>query len=606
MDVDEEILSQFVQEANELLEVLSENLIKLEKNKTDKEVINIVFRAFHTIKGGAGFLGQKPLVDLCHRSENIFDLIRSGSRSFSSSDMDVFSEVLDSLISSFELLVNGPAELPYPADLIAVLDSIETVSEDDKNNGAGAELSAKKTSKAPQLSDEEALEALFDELTTAPKLTNESGQASDSVQPEVALSKAEQESPPLVQSVSPNKVVPPEQPKNPINAKPEAQIVRVGTDRIDAIVNLVGELVLNRNRLKKISSELSDSGLDKGLSELDFIASELQSAVMKTRMQPVKRVFQRFPRVVRDIARSLGKKVELVFVGEDTELDKNLVDALADPLMHMVRNSVDHGIEDVDVRLAARKSDTGTLTLKAETKGDSVQITISDDGKGIDPSMIRNKCIDKGLVTANDADSMSEKELLQMVFMPGFSTASSITDLSGRGVGLDVVKTGIEAMNGTVLIDSIMGVGTEFILSIPMTMTVLQTLMIESDSCVYAIPLSVINEIYIYDEGSTNTVSGQLLSRFKDGTMPIFHLNNLLPVVDVPDGYFENQKVVVVTVADRSIGFVVDNVVGQEEVVIKPLGAFISNLQGYMGATITGGGDVALILDTSRILNVDE
>lgn len=606
MDVDEEILSQFVQEANELLEVLSENLIKLEKNKTDKEVINIVFRAFHTIKGGAGFLGQKPLVDLCHRSENIFDLIRSGSRSFSSSDMDVFSEVLDSLISSFELLVNGPAELPYPADLIAVLDSIETVSEDDKNNGIGAEPSAKKPSEDPQLSDEEALEALFDELTTAPKLTNESQQASNSVQSEVALPKVEQDSPPLVQGASSNKVVPPEQPKNPTNAKPEAQIVRVGTDRIDAIVNLVGELVLNRNRLKKISSELSDAGLDKGLSELDFIASELQSAVMKTRMQPVKRVFQRFPRVVRDIARSLGKKVDLVFVGEDTELDKNLVDALADPLMHMVRNSVDHGIEDVDVRLAARKSDTGTLTLKAETKGDSVQIIISDDGKGIDPSMIRNKCIDKGLISANDVDSMSEKEIMQMVFLPGFSTASSITDLSGRGVGLDVVKTGIEAMNGTVFIDSIMGVGTEFTLSIPMTMTVLQTLMIESDSCVYAIPLSVINEIYIYDEDSTNTVSGQLLSRFKDGTMPIFHLSNLLPVVDVPDGFFENQKVVVVTVADKSIGFVVDNVVGQEEVVIKPLGAFISNLQGYMGATITGGGDVALILDTSRILNVNK
>lgn len=604
MDVDEEILSQFVQEANELLEVLSENLIKLEKNKTDKEVINIVFRAFHTIKGGAGFLGQKPLVDLCHRSENIFDLIRSGSRSFTSSDMDVFSEVLDSLISSFELLANGPAELPYPADLIAVLDSIETVSEDEKNNESVSGSSGESNSEDTQLSDAEALEALFDELTTAPKLDNKSEQ-SNPVQSEVVHSTVEQESPPVTSSGTSNKVVPPEAPKNNSSSKPEAQIVRVGTDRIDAIVNLVGELVLNRNRLKKISSELADAGLDKGLSELDFIASELQSAVMKTRMQPVKRVFQRFPRVVRDIARSLGKKVDLVFIGEDTELDKNLVDALADPLMHMVRNSVDHGIEDVDVRLAAGKSDTGTLTLRAETKGDSVQIIISDDGKGIDPNMIRNKCIDKGLITSSEADAMSEKELMQMVFMPGFSTAATVTDLSGRGVGLDVVKTGIEAMNGTVFIDSKMGVGTEFTLSIPMTMTVLQTLMIESDSCVYAIPLSVINEIYIYDEDSTNTVSGQLLSRFKDGTMPIFHLNNLLPLVDVPDGYFENQKVVVVTVADKSIGFVVDNVVGQEEVVIKPLGAFISNLQGYMGATITGGGDVALILDTSRILNVN-
>lgn len=593
MDVDEEILSQFVQEANELLEVLSENLIKLEKNKTDKEVINIVFRAFHTIKGGAGFLGQKPLVDLCHRSENIFDLIRSGNRSFSSSDMDVFSEVLDSLISSFELLANGPAELPYPAELISALDAIETISEDDK---AGS-------SAQPELSDEEALEALFDELVSAPKINDEPAAEVTSAPPSP---EPPIEAPPVNEGAKKPSVTPPEPPKSPQNAKPEAQIVRVGTDRIDAIVNLVGELVLNRNRLKKISSDISDAGLDKGLSELDFIASELQSAVMKTRMQPVKRVFQRFPRVVRDIARSLGKKVDLVFIGEDTELDKNLVDALADPLMHMVRNSVDHGIEDIDVRLGAGKQDTGTLTLQAETKGDTVEIIISDDGKGIDPNAIRDKCIGKGLLTAEDAANMSDKELMQLVFMPGFSTASSITDLSGRGVGLDVVKTGIEAMNGTVFIDSKLGVGTVFTLSIPMTMTVLQTLMIESDSCVYAIPLSVINEIYIFDEDNTNIVSGQLLSRFKDGTMPVFHLSSLLPVKDVSDDLLKNQKVVVVTVADKSVGFVVDNVVGQEEVVIKPLGAFIASLEGYMGATITGGGDVALILDTSRILNVNK
>ncbi|MDP2564319.1 chemotaxis protein CheA [Pseudoalteromonas marina] len=593
MDVDEEILSQFVQEANELLEVLSENLIKLEKNKTDKEVINIVFRAFHTIKGGAGFLGQKPLVDLCHRSENIFDLIRSGNRSFSSSDMDVFSEVLDSLISSFELLANGPAELPYPAELISALDAIETISEDDK---AGS-------SAQPELSDEEALEALFDELVSAPKINDEPAAEVTSAPPSP---EPPIEAPPVNEGAKKPSVTPPEPPKSPQNAKPEAQIVRVGTDRIDAIVNLVGELVLNRNRLKKISSDISDAGLDKGLSELDFIASELQSAVMKTRMQPVKRVFQRFPRVVRDIARSLGKKVDLVFIGEDTELDKNLVDALADPLMHMVRNSVDHGIEDIDVRLGAGKQDTGTLTLQAETKGDTVEIIISDDGKGIDPNAIRDKCIGKGLLTVEDAANMSDKELMQLVFMPGFSTASSITDLSGRGVGLDVVKTGIEAMNGTVFIDSKLGVGTVFTLSIPMTMTVLQTLMIESDSCVYAIPLSVINEIYIFDEDNTNIVSGQLLSRFKDGTMPVFHLSSLLPVKDVSDDLLKNQKVVVVTVADKSVGFVVDNVVGQEEVVIKPLGAFIASLEGYMGATITGGGDVALILDTSRILNVNK
>lgn len=584
MDVDEDILAQFVQEATELLDVLSENLIKLESNHSDKEVVNIIFRAFHTIKGGAGFLGQKPLVDLCHRSENIFDLIRSDQRNFTSSDMDVFSEVLDSLIASFDILSNGSAELSYPDDLIKRLDEIETCGEDTEGEPSAA------------LSDEEALELLFDELSTAPSLPN---------QPEPIETKSPPAESPTVEEIKSQLPREPA-PKKNLGGKSEGQIVKVGTERIDAIVNLVGELVLNRNRLKKISSDLTDAGLDKGLSELDFIATELQSAVMKTRMQPVKQVFQRFPRVVRDIARSLGKKVDIIFIGEDTELDRNLVDSLSDPLMHMVRNSVDHGIEGIDARLSLGKKESGSLTLKAETKGDSVEITISDDGKGIDPNAIREKCISKGLVSADEAESMPDKEVMQMVFLPGFSTASSITDLSGRGVGLDVVKTGIESMNGTVSIDSELGKGTVFTLRIPMTMTVLQTLMVESESSVYAIPLSVINEIYFYDEKTTNKVSGQLLSRFKDGTLPIFHLSDLLPLEDVPEGFFQSQKVVVVSVSDKSVGFVVDNVVGQEEVVIKPLGAFISDLQGYVGATITGGGDVALILDTSRIINVNK
>jgi len=599
---DDDLMGQFLQEAGELLEALNESLISLESDSKDSDTLNTVFRAFHTIKGGAGFLELPSVSDLCHRSEDIFSKIRSGDRDFTSSDMDVFSSVLDYLGDSFEVLaLDSSAKLQYPTALIKNLDDLNQAqidntcddSESDEmellfeqiKNSSGAEDYHK--TKDDEYTDDE-MEKLFDTLKTAPSLSNGGSSSNQSVSEQVS----ECSNQPSSKSTS--------KPK-----KAEQPTVRVDTAKMDGIVNLVGELVLNRNRLKKISAEIENTELIKGLSELNYITSELQSAVMKTRMQPVKRVFQRFPRMVRDVSRGLGKQVELVVIGEDTELDKNLVDALADPLIHMIRNSVDHGIEMPDDRSKAGKPVKGVVTLKATQVGDHVELTISDDGKGIDPAFMRTKCVEKGLISKEEADSISDADALQMIFLPGFSTADEVTDLSGRGVGMDVVKTSLEALNGYVSIDSTPGFGTVFTMKIPLTMAILQTLMVESLSQCYAIPLPSIVEIFVYKEEMINEVDGQHISRFRGGSIPIFYMSDLFPLSKSESSDSgKSLKIVVVSIGDKQAGLVVENVLGQEEVVIKPMGAFLGEMKGYAGATITGNGHVALILDVNKMVSL--
>lgn len=367
-------------------------------------------------------------------------------------------------------------------------------------------------------------------------------------------------------------------------------------------MNMVGELVLVRNRLESLESVSDDEELAKAVANLDVVTTDLQNGVMRTRMQPIKKVFGRFPRVVRDLARSLNKEITLEMQGEETDLDKNLVEALADPLIHLVRNSVDHGVESPDAREEKGKSRQGTVVLAAQQEGDHILLTIEDDGAGMDAAVLRKKVVDKGLMEAEQADRLSDREAYSLIFLPGLSTKEEISDVSGRGVGMDVVKTRITQLNGSIDIDSTLGKGTRISIKVPLTLAIVPTLMVMLDDQIFALPLVNVNEIFDLTDDMTNIVDGQLVARVRDRPMPLYYLGEWLirkPGHDTSSGH----HVVVVHVGTKQVGFVVDDLLGQEEVVIKPLGAMLQGTNGLAGATITGDGRIALILDVPSLIS---
>jgi two-component system chemotaxis sensor kinase CheA len=377
--------------------------------------------------------------------------------------------------------------------------------------------------------------------------------------------------------------------------------VRVDTSRLDEIMNMVGELVLVRNRLKRLGDESTDEALQKAVSNLDVVTGDLQSAVMKTRMQPIKKVFGRFPRVVRDLARNLRKEVNLVLQGEETDLDKNLVEALSDPLVHLVRNAVDHGIEMPEVREANGKSRVGDVILSAEQEGDHILLSIRDDGAGMDPNVLRRKAVEKGLYDQDAADRLSDNECYNLIFAPGFSTKEEISDVSGRGVGMDVVKTKITQLNGSVNIDSELGKGSCLTIKVPLTLAIMPTLMVKLEDQAFAFPLVSVVEIFHLDLTKTNVVDGQECVVVRDNVYPLFYIKRWL-VSQGGTTNAESAHVVIVAVGTKKVGFIVDQLVGQEEVVIKPLGGMLHGTPGMAGATITGDGRIALILDIPSLL----
>lgn len=391
------------------------------------------------------------------------------------------------------------------------------------------------------------------------------------------------------------------QKKSGANSQQGETTVRVDTRRLDQIMNMVGELVLVRNRLLSLSDNTEDESMAKAIANLDVVTGDLQGAVMKTRMQPIKKVFGRFPRVVRDLARSLNKEITLELEGEDTDLDKNLVEALADPLVHLVRNSVDHGIEMPDEREAAGKSRMGIVKLSASQQGDHILLTIEDDGKGMDAEKLKGIAISRGVLDADAAARMTDVEAFNLIFAPGFSTKTEITDVSGRGVGMDVVKTKINQLNGSVNIHSELGVGTRLEIKVPLTLAILPTLMIELKKQTFALPLGNVNEIINMDIKKTNTVDGQLTMIVRKRAIPLFYLNDWLNPKN-QDIQRDVGHVVVVQISTKQIGFVVDALIGQEEVVIKPLDALLQGTAGMAGATITSDGGIALILDIPSLL----
>ena len=679
VDRDDEILQDFLVESGEILEQLNDQLLDLEQRPNDTELLNAVFRGFHTIKGGAGFLGIEPLVEVCHRAEDVFNILRQGERQTDAHLMDTMLQVLDVVNDMFGLIHNGEQPEPAAPELLFALDGLtkkkEKVTETetdavDKAATVAAHENLEKAEVAIPLADdeitEEEFEALLDQLhgkgkhsgltatgvevkhgadaglradddeiteeefealldnlhgkgkfgllhgtdnvkKTEAKVTvvepaeispkiepKETSKTNPSTQPVTPKEKAETKEITLVDKATEREVKAEQAPKPSVETT-----VRVDTARLDEIMNMVGELVLVRNRLANLKSRLGDEEVANAVANLDLVTSDLQNSVMKTRMQPVKKVFGRFPRVVRDLARSMSKEIDLEMHGEETDLDKNLVEALADPMIHLVRNAVDHGIETPAEREKVGKPRKGKVILSAMQEGDHILLSIEDDGRGMDAEVLRRKAVEKGLMDQEAADRLDSKECYDLIFQPGFSTKTEISDVSGRGVGMDVVKTGIVKMNGSVSIDSELGKGSRIIIKLPLTLAILPTLMVVLGTQPFALPLTCVVEIFNLDLNRTNVVDGQLTIMVRERALPLFYLRNWLIA-----GSEESSQghVVVANVGGRPVGLVVDYLIGQEEVVIKPLGKMLQGLAGMAGATITGDGKIALIIDVPGLI----
>ena len=481
-------------------------------------------------------------------------------------------------------------------------DEFESLLDQMHGSGKGPGSTAKASgadsdsTDAEEISDSE-FEALLDSMHGKGRGPGSAAQATDAAKPAAAQQAGAEKPAPVAKAKQ-------ARPAAAASRTPAAEAtVRVDTARLDDIMNLVGELVLARNRLNTLKETFEDERVHQAISNLDVVTGDLQTAVMKTRMQPVKKVFGRFPRVVRDLARSLDKEVTLEMAGEETDLDKNLVEALADPLVHLVRNSVDHGIELPGVREAAGKARAGKVVLSAKQEGDNILLSIADDGAGMDPEVLRNKVIEKGLMDAESASRLDDKGCFDLIFMPGLTTKQDISDVSGRGVGMDVVKTKITQLNGSIEIDSEIGKGTTLHIKVPLTLAILPTLMVRLGSRKYALPLSTVSEIFELSSKKTSVVDGREVVLNRGKAPPVFYLRKwLLNGCEASEPRSDESQVIMVQVANNNVGLVVDQVIGQEEVVIKPLGALLQGLPGMAGSTITGDGNIAIILDVQGLL----
>ncbi len=655
---DEDIASDFILEAQEILDRLGEQLVSLEQAPQDSDQLNAVFRGFHTLKGGAGFLGINAMVELCHAAEETLGMARSGKAVLQAHHFDAAQQSLDWLQAMLDAVSGGTEPQHAPPALIALFDvdaappiaaaavatpaaSGDLIDEDefeallDQLHG-GAAPGAKSAATAPakakgdDLISEDEFEALLDELhgaaapgtkpAAAPAAKAKAGSdlidedefealldqlhggGAPGAKPLAAAAAA-----PSIPAPTPAAPRAPAAPKPtaPAPAKPAAEpehTVRVDTKRLDAIVNLIGELVLSRNRLKTLRIRLKDEELDRAVSVLDIATARLQSAVMRTRMQPVGKVFSRFPKVARDVARNLKKEVDLELIGAETELDRNLVEALADPLVHLVRNAIDHGIEMPDLREAQGKPRSGHVRLSAHQEGDYVSIEVQDDGAGIDPERLRAKAREKGLLDPEAAARLSSEECLHLVFLPGFSTKQEVTDISGRGVGMDVVQSRIRELSGQIQIQSELGRGSRFLIRVPLTLAILPTLLVQAGEDIYALPLARVMEVLHAPPSSLGWFDGRAVLDRKSHTLPLLDLRQWLDVEPAPSTLL---TIVVLQMGEARFGLVVDQVRGREEVVIKPLPRALRGLKGYAGATLIGDGRMALILDVDGLRGQD-
>ncbi|MDC7691345.1 chemotaxis protein CheA [Vogesella indigofera] len=592
----EDLMQDFLLESTELLSDVDNKLCELEKRPNDKALLNDIFRGFHTIKGGAGFLNVSAMVTICHRTENLFDKLRNGELPLSSELMDVILDATGVVRGMFTTLSQGLSPAAPDAGLLAALDS--ALAGNLVPPAAPVAAPAAAPAAASNTPDWNVLHAAVTK-TGAPAAATPAAVAV--VAAPVVEAVVETPAVPVVAA----KPVPAKMaPQQGMASAPPENTIRIDTVRLDQVLNLSGEIGLTKNRLTTLRTEILQGNmethtlrsLDEAISQLDLLVSDLQNAVMKTRMQPIGRLFQKYPRLARDLARQLGKEVELVITGEETELDKTMIEDLNDPLVHLVRNAVDHGVESSEERISVGKKPQSLVQLSAEQVGDHIVIEITDDGKGMNPEALRRKAIEKGLIDAETANGLDEKQCLQLIFLPGFSTKDQISNVSGRGVGMDVVRTNIQKLNGRIDINSEQGVGTKISISLPLTLAILPVLVVRACNQPFAVPLAMVREIIPIDVAAIQEVSGRPTIVVRDEILPLKTLANLLNWAPTQKPQFG----VLMQSAEKSFILAVDSFVGRDDVVIKPL----QNIRpkGVAGATLSGDGSVVLVLDMEDLL----
>ncbi|WP_000342407.1 chemotaxis histidine kinase/response regulator CheAY2 [Helicobacter pylori] len=655
MDDLQEIMEDFLIEAFEMNEQLDQDLVELEHSPEDLDLLNRIFRVAHTIKGSSSFLNLNILTHLTHNMEDVLNRARKGEIKITPDIMDVVLRSID-LMKTLLVTIRDTGSDTNNGKENEIEEAVKQLQAITSQNLESAKETSG-TKEAPQKENkEEAKEENKENKAKAPTAENTSSDnpladepdldyanmSTEEVEAEIerllnkrqeadkerrAQKKQEDQAKPK-QEIAPTKETPkteiPKAPKTETKAKAKAdteenkapsigveQTVRVDVRRLDHLMNLIGELVLGKNRLIRIYSDVEErydgekflEELNQVVSSISAVTTDLQLAVMKTRMQPVGKVFNKFPRMVRDLSRELGKSIELIIEGEETELDKSIVEEIGDPLIHIIRNSCDHGIEPLEERRRLNKPETGKVQLSAYNEGNHIVIKISDDGKGLDPVMLKEKAIEKGVISERDAEGMSDREAFNLIFKPGFSTAKVVSNVSGRGVGMDVVKTNIEKLNGIIEIDSEVGVGTTQKLKIPLTLAIIQALLVGVQEEYYAIPLSSVLETVRISQDEIYTVDGKSVLRLRDEVLSLVRLSDIFKV----DAILESNSdvyVVIIGLADQKIGVIVDYLIGQEEVVIKSLGYYLKNTRGIAGATVRGDGKITLIVDVGAMMDM--
>ncbi|EAJ1254413.1 hybrid sensor histidine kinase/response regulator [Campylobacter lari] len=615
----QEILEDFLVEAFELVEQIDHDLVELEANPEDLELLNRIFRVAHTVKGSSSFLNFDVLTKLTHHMEDVLNKARHNELKITPEVMDVVLESIDMMKTLLNSIRDNGNDTAIGLDIAPICARLTAISEGESLESvapAKAEEPKEEVKEEPKaeepevdvnkLSDDE-VEAEIERLLKVRKAEDQARRAEKKKTQEAnpAPSKPATQA----QNATAEKKVPAA--GGGSSGANMDQTIRVEVKRLDHLMNLIGELVLGKNRLLKIYDDVEErydgekflEELNQVVSQLSIVTTDIQLAVMKTRMQPIAKVFNKFPRVVRDLGRELGKQMELEISGEETELDKSIVEEIGDPIMHMIRNSCDHGIEDPATRVANGKPEKGTVNLKAYNEGNHIVVEIADDGKGLDADVLKAKAMEKNLITEREADQMSDKEAFALIFKPGFSTAKKITNVSGRGVGMDVVKTNIEKLNGVIEIDSELGKGTVMKLKIPLTLAIIQSLLVGTQEEFYAIPLASVLETVRVPIDDIYTIEGKNVLRLRDEVLSLVRLSDVFGVKQVLENT-DQTYVVVIGVAESKLGIIVDTLVGQEEIVIKSMGEYLQNIQGIAGATIRGDGRVTLIIDVAAMMDI--
>ena len=610
----QEILADFLAESSEMLESLDQYFVKLETEPTNTELLNEIFRCMHSMKGSAGFLGFTHLVEVAHQAESLLNKLRQGEMGVSPFIIDIILEAVDAVKLLHADIRDTGEDSHIETMLIVNKLTLTMESAEDLKDVLSPSAPTKSVSVEPAMTSEETT-GPSEDVPSEPSVPElEDSTVEDVAISSPAVSEPVEDTPPalsdvlsMMQEAASRTAQAASSAPTKSSGKEEETTVRVETKRLDHVMNLVGELVLGRNRLVKLGCGLEEQDemnplvreLGGTLAQLSLVTSDLQLAVMKTRMVPIRKVFSRFPRLVRDLSNKLGKQVRLDLIGEETEVDKAVADALGDPLVHLVRNSLDHGLETVEDRKLSGKNPEGSVRLAAYQEGNSIVIRIEDDGRGLQVDKIAKKALEKGLVSQSELSSMGPQDMMKLIFLPGFSTVEQVSDLSGRGVGMDVVRTNISRLNGSLELDSVPGSGSQMTIKLPLTVAIIQALMVEVGAATFAVPLASVIEATKITKDEIKSVNGKPVLNLRERILPLLDLGQTF---QIPKAFSSDEcYVVVVVIGSQRFGVVVDRLRAQEEVVIKSLGDFLSTVQGVAGATITGDGKVVLILDMADL-----